>query len=228
MAQKEELKKYCVYQHVAPDGRVYIGITSQKPKARWQGGNGYKNNTYFTRTIKKYGWDNFQHIILAENLSEEDAKAMEIDLISHYKSNERKYGFNISSGGESKKGTKISDWQKKRISETSKGRLVSESTRKKLSKASFKTWENPKFRNHMSELNSGEKNPQYGVKRTDEEKIKRGAKIIMQYDMDGNLISEYISIHYASEKSGVSRDCISKCCRGIFKQASGYIWRYKV
>ena len=227
LAQKEIIKRYSVYKHIAPDGRVYIGITSQKPMARWMGGNGYKGNTYFTRAIKKYGWDNFQHIILAENLSEEDAKAMEIGLISHYKSNERKYGFNISSGGESKKGTKISEWQKQRISEASKGRLVSESTRKKLSNATSKTWENPEHRNHMMEMNLGENNPQYGVKRTDEEKIRRGAKIILQYDMDGNLISEYISIHDASEKSGISRDCISKCCRGIYKQASGYVWRYK-
>lgn len=227
MAQKEKIKIYSVYKHVCPDGRVYIGLTSQKPMARWQGGNGYKGNSYFTRAIKKYGWENFEHVILAENLNEHDAKAMEIGLISFYRSNERKYGFNISSGGESKKGTTISDWQKQRISEASKGRFVSEETRKKLSKASRKTWSDVDFKQKMREKNLGEKNPQFGVKRTSAEKLRRGAKPILQYDMDGNFIAEYISCHEASEKTGVCRDLIGKCCRGIYKQGRGFIWRYK-
>lgn len=227
MAQKEEMKNYSVYKHIAPDGRVYIGITSQKPEARWQGGNGYKNNSYFTRAIKKYGWENFNHEILAENLTEDDAKAMEIGLISFYKANERKHGFNISSGGESKKGTKISEWQKQRISEASKGRKVSQETREKLSRASKKTWENETHKKHLSEINAGEKNPQFGKVRTNEEKLQRGAKPILQFDAKGNQIAEYISCHGASEATGIARDSIMKCCKGIFKQAGGYIWRYK-
>jgi len=221
------MKNYSVYKHTSPDGRVYIGITSQKPTARWQGGNGYKNNSYFTRAIKKYGWDNFKHEILAENLTENDAKAMEIGLISFYKANERKYGFNISTGGESKKGTTISEWQKKRISEASKGRTVSKETREKLSKASKTTWENEERKKYMSAINTGEKNPQFGKIRTDEEKLQRGAKPVLQFDKEGNQVKEYISCHAASEATGIARDSISKCCRGIFKQAGGYIWRYK-
>ncbi len=227
MAQKEEIKKYCVYKHVAPDGRVYIGITSQKPKARWQGGNGYKNNTYFTRAIKKYGWENFGHYILADDLLEEQAKEMEIFLISFYRSNERKYGFNISSGGESKKGTHISDWQKQRISIASKGRNVSNETRKKLSVATASNWENKEFRDHMRSINLGSNNPQFGKIRTDRERLERGAKPIIQFDTNGIVVAEYISCHQASEKTGISRDCIRKCCKGIFKQAGGFIWRYK-
>ena len=79
--------EYCVYTHTAPDGRVYVGITSQKPEARWQGGNGYKNNSYFTRAIKKYGWENFKHEILFEGLTVDEAKTKEIELIAEYKSN---------------------------------------------------------------------------------------------------------------------------------------------
>lgn len=220
-------KTYCVYKHIAPDERVYIGITSNNPVKRWQGGTGYKGNTYFTRAIKKYGWDNFQHIIIAEGLDEQSAKEMEIKLIAECKSNIRKYGFNISSGGESKKGTTISEWQKRRISEASKGRIVSKETREKLSRASLKTWSNPDFVSHMREINLGEKNPQFGKRRSDAERLQRGAKTIQQFDKENNLISEYISIHKASEETNVSRDVISKCCRGIYKQGAGYIWKYK-
>lgn len=219
--------EYCVYIHTAPDGRVYVGITSQKPEARWQGGNGYKNNSYFTRAIKKYGWENFKHEILFEGLTVDEAKTKEIDLIAEYKSNVRKYGFNISSGGESKKGTTISDWQKQRISQASKGRIVSGETREKLSRSSKRAWENPEFIQYMREINSGKNNKMYGRKMTDEDKQKRGAKSVVQFDKAGNKIAEYISIHEASNKTGICRDSIQKCCRGIFKTAGGFIWDFK-
>lgn len=221
------MNNYCVYKHIAPDGRIYIGITSQKPKARWQSGNGYKGNSYFTRAIEKYGWHNFSHTIIADRLSEDAAKSIEICLISSYRSNNRKYGFNISSGGESKKGTKISDWQKQRIIQANKEKIVSPATRKKLSEASLRTWKDPKFKEHMRAVNLGENNPQYGKIRTDEERKLRGAKPVLQFNMEGEFLAEYISCHVASDMTKISRDVISKCCRGIFKQGGGYLWRYK-
>ena len=220
-------KTYTVYKHVAPDGRVYIGITKNKPSQRWQCGSGYKNNTYFSRAIKKYGWDNFSHVILAEGLNESQAKKLEIKLIAENKSNQRKYGFNISSGGESKSGTVISDWQKQRISEASKGKIVSAETRQKLSKATTNNWAKPGFVEHMRMINTGKNNPQYGKTQSDEDRVKRGAKRIIQYDFDGNIIAEYISCHVASAETHISRDVISKCCRGILRQGKGYVWKYK-
>lgn len=32
---------FCVYKHTAPNGKVYIGITSQKPIYRWNSGEAY-------------------------------------------------------------------------------------------------------------------------------------------------------------------------------------------
>ena len=29
------MRKFCVYKHTTPSGKVYIGITSRKPKERW-------------------------------------------------------------------------------------------------------------------------------------------------------------------------------------------------
>lgn len=217
---------YTLYKHTCPKGRVYIGITSQKVKARWGNGTSYKGNTYFTRAIKKYGWENFKHEIIATNLTESEAKNMEIELIKQYRSNERKYGFNISSGGESKKGTKISEEQKEIIRRANIGRVFSEETKKKLSEASKKTWQDKKYIEHMRIINSGPNNKMYGVRLTDEQKIKRGALQINQYDMNGNLVNSFISIHEANKQTGIARDCISKCCRNIYKQAGGYIWRY--
>lgn len=63
---------FIVYKHSSPS---YIGITKLNLIKRWQG---YINNTYFFRAILKYGWNNFQHEILYSELSEKEAKQIEI------------------------------------------------------------------------------------------------------------------------------------------------------
>ena len=224
---KTKDKTYSVYRHTAPDGKVYIGISSMELKKRWDSGRGYKNNSYFTRSIEKYGWANFKHEVIYTDLSEDVAKEKEIELIAKHKSNERKYGFNISSGGESHAGIKISEWHKQQISKASKGRIVSVETRSKLSVASRRVWNNKEHVDRMRELNLGANNHQYGVKRTDEEKLQRGAKPVIQKDMNGNLVNMFISIHQAGDITHIARDSIKKACNGIFKQAGGYLWEYK-
>lgn len=221
------MKEYSLYRHIAPDGRIYIGITSQIPSVRWQSGHGYKGNTYFTRAILKYGWENFTHEVLFEGLTENQAKELEIVMIELFESNIRSKGFNISRGGESKSGTTISEKQKQIIRAANIGKTVSKETRDKLRLRSLATWKKPSHVEHMRKINTGANNPQFGRKRSDEEKLIRGAKRIVQKNMDGSFVSEYVSIHEASEKTGVCRDVISKCCRGIYAQGRGYLWEYK-
>lgn len=79
--------------------KVYIGITLQKVEYRWRNGEGYKLQTYFYNAIQKYGWDNFMHEVLFDNLSKEEAEQKEIELISYYNSKNPKFGYNIQSGG---------------------------------------------------------------------------------------------------------------------------------
>lgn len=95
---------YKVYKHTNKiNNKIYIGITQQKLEKRWQRGYGYKEQSYFYNAIKKYGWDNFNHELLFDGLTEEQAKEKEIELIKYYKSNNRKYGYNLSQGGETYK-----------------------------------------------------------------------------------------------------------------------------
>jgi len=94
------MEKYLVYKHISPSKKVYIGITSQKAKSRWRSGKGYKHNVRFSRAIKKYGWSSFKHEIVASNLSKEEARQKEIELIAFFKSTNKKYGYNISPGGD--------------------------------------------------------------------------------------------------------------------------------
>jgi predicted GIY-YIG superfamily endonuclease len=90
---------YTVYIHKFPNGKVYIGITGQKPDRRWRNGEGYKNKQKLVyRAINKYGWDNIEHKIVATGLTKDEADCMEIALISKYKRQNRSY--NITDGGD--------------------------------------------------------------------------------------------------------------------------------
>lgn len=93
-------KEYYVYKHTSPSNKVYIGIT-KNIKQRW-GANGkhYIKNKHFTRAINKYGWNNFKHEILFDNLSINEAKQKEIELIAYYDSTNPSKGYNISLGGD--------------------------------------------------------------------------------------------------------------------------------
>jgi hypothetical protein len=61
---------YLIYKHTNKiNGKSYIGQTSQKATRRWRNGYGYKESPIFYAAIKKYGFDNFSHEILEENIA---------------------------------------------------------------------------------------------------------------------------------------------------------------
>ena len=91
---------WIVYKHTTPSGKVYIGMTNQKPEYRWNHGRGYKNNKYFYNAIKKYGWDNIKHEILFSDLTKEEASETERRCINEYNSTDAKCGYNLTTGGE--------------------------------------------------------------------------------------------------------------------------------
>lgn len=82
--EKEE-KTYCVYIHISPEGKKYIGMTKGLNN-RWDGKeHEYKHNKEFAEDLEKYGWDNFKHEILAETHFRWIARKLEKDLTLKYK-----------------------------------------------------------------------------------------------------------------------------------------------
>jgi group I intron endonuclease len=51
-------------------------------------------------------------------------------------------------------------------------------------------------------------------------------KQVIQYSLDGNVLARYNSVADASKISGLSKTCISRCCRGEREQSGGFLWRY--
>lgn len=106
-------KKFCVYIHLFPNGKRYIGITSKRPNARWENGAGYKEGSPMRNAINKYGWNNIKHIILFEGLTQEEACDKEVEPIAKYKTNIYRYGnaygYNMTDGGDGAVGHKLSE-----------------------------------------------------------------------------------------------------------------------
>ena len=158
---------YTVYMHISPSNKRYIGITKQKVNERWRNGQGYKRNKHFINAINLYGWDNFEHIVIARGLSEEEAKWLEMELIRELNTTNNDYGYNITKGGDSS--CEHSDETKRKISESKKGKYIGEN--------------NPNYGNHWTNEQkkrqsdlfkdgrfNGENNPNYGNYWTDEQK----------------------------------------------------------
>ena len=94
-------RKYIIYKHTnQTNNKVYIGITCREPHRRWGNqGQNYSSNSHFYNAINKVGWDNFKHEILIHGLTPEQASKWEVKLISFYKSNNPRYGYNRDKGG---------------------------------------------------------------------------------------------------------------------------------
>lgn len=190
---------YIVYMHLCPNDKKYIGTTSRKSYKRFSGGNGYKYNKEFYDDIKKFGWKNIKHIIVAEKLTQEVAYNVEQDLIKIYNTTNPLYGYNKQNGGEKGKNT---DEIKEKIRKSKLGRTLSENTKQKL-----------------REQKIGNKNPMYGKKPANVRKV-------IQYDINNNIIKIWDDIHEVENKLKLHHSNIIKCCKGERKTTGGYKWSY--
>lgn len=59
-------------------------------------------------------------------------------------------------------------------------------------------------------------------------KTKNGkcSKTVYQYTLDGEFIREWPSVNEVERQYGYYSTFISACCRGKYKKAYGYVWRY--
>ena len=92
-----DAKNYSVYTHIFPNGKQYVGITQTKPEERWRNGRGYRLQPKVYAAIKKYGWDNIEHIVLFHNLTKEEAEKKERELIRDFDTIAN--GYNVDKGG---------------------------------------------------------------------------------------------------------------------------------
>lgn len=203
MIDYREDAKWTVYIHIIPKelsgyewDKYYVGITSRNPKTRWDNGHGYRGQ-YFGNAIKKYGWRNIKHEIIAERLTKNEACSLEIKLIEVLNTTNKLYGYNITGGGQGTTGRLLSEESKRLISIKNTGK-----------KRTAEQIQN--IKNSRPDI-SFDKNP--------------NAKEIYQFSINGVFINKFLSLAEAKCKTKLKRAGISHAAlhNGT---CGGFLWVY--
>lgn len=211
------MKTYCVYCHINKiNGKRYVGQTSQQVKKRWNYGYGYKNCPYFYRAIQKYGWNNFQHIILEESLSLEQAEIKEKYYIKLFQTTDVKKGYNLTCGGNSLANYYKEDKNRKKQSQLRKQYFINNPQEKQknanfLSQLARKTAQQRSIKMKNNYMN------QQGLYKINQQRKKRVKCIETKKDFN--------SLTQAGKFYNIPAGNISKVVHGERKTAGGYHWQ---
>ena len=172
----------------------------------------------------KYGIEAFDFEILKE-CNDDELDYWEMYYIKELNT-KAPYGYNLTDGGGGMSGYTLSEETRKKMSEKRKGennsfygKHHSEETKRKISEANKgkQSWSKGK---HCSEE----------TKRKMSESHLNGkcSKIVLQIDKETNeIIAEFPSVSEVKRMFNFNAGNIASCCRGICKQAYGFIWKYK-
>lgn len=190
---------YNIYIHIFPNGKRYVGQTIQKPQKRWgKNGKGYKNMDYLFNAINKYGWENIQHLVYQVDTKEE-MDYLEKYFISFYNTRNKKYGYNIDSGGNVNK--THSKETKDKIKATLQGTNTGE--------------DNPMWGTHRTEEFKQKMSSLYGLP-------------VYQYSLDGEFIAKYQSATDAAKAINGCKSSIRRALKRNNNTYKGYKWSEKI
>ena len=235
----------CIYMYINKiNNKKYVGQAKDFNKRHKEHILKRSNKLPIDKSFNKYGKDNFEIVILKENLETQCLlNFWECYYIEKYNTLiSNGDGYNISSGGSNgnnfagKTDDEMQEFKRKQ-SESHKGekngmygKTLSEESRKKISenlernkKISGALKNKSKSEEHKKKIGEGNKGKV--ISEETKQKIRQSkSKKVIQYDINGNLIKVWNSINEAIESTGATH--ISDCCKGKSKTAGGYIWRY--
>lgn len=128
---------YCILNNL--NGKLYIGYTKD-PAKRWNrhlrtaSGKRVKEKFLLHRAISKYGKSAFTFKVFQEFSNEYECKNAEIYWIKFFNSKNRKYGYNLTDGGEGCAGRVDSEATRQKKREKAIGRKHTEETKELLRK----------------------------------------------------------------------------------------------
>lgn len=187
------------------------------------GGNGYVTNPEFYQDIRKFGWHNFDHIILEQGLTVKEAEEREKYYIQKYDSVNN--GYNRSTGGSGFTGCRHSESTKKAHGEKMKGANnpnykganCTEEWRRRQSEAQKgKTLSSE----HKKKIGDGVRGKIHHTEEFKDALRKRSSKEIMR--SDGVV---YSSCTEAAKAMGVTESAIAHSIKRKSRSA-GYYWSY--
>lgn len=218
--------KGCVYlARNAINKKIYIGYTNQtlgrRITAHLSAAKTKENDRYFYNAIKKYGKDNFLWTILFLSNDQSKLKEIERECIKLYESNNRLFGYNLTTGGE---GASLNTEIKSKISRKAKernlfgkrnpffGKSHSKETRQKLSRVrSGKRWS--PFEKHTEETKKRLSDIRRNLAKDPEfiEKMRRCQKSISIRCLDTGEV--FYSIAEAARQTGIGRSILKSRIR---------------
>lgn len=222
------MKNYKIYKHTnKANGKVYIGQTYTSLKNRF-GKNGirYEGCKAFYNAIQKYGWDNFEHEILEENISNSElANKREMYYINLYKSTNSKYGYNIQDGGHTQSFLSVKVYQYNidgkyigyfdsisdamRKYNISNGKISDYCKGNRKSAGGFR-WSYDKL-DYLGKYERTSK-----------------SKMVHKYSLKGKYIKTYNHLSDVVKEMGLLHGGhISNCCNGTRETAYGFMWSYE-
>lgn len=198
------------------NGMIYVGKTTKnilirKNDHKTKASRGV-NNLRFHNAIRKYGFRNFKWRVL-ERCDDSLLDEREIYYIDLYKSNDKKFGYNMTAGGDNDPkcnlGRKFSKEHRANIGKATANRVITTEIRKNMSIA-------------QKERYKKDKKLQETLKNCECIKVK-----VNRYSLNGEFIDEWPSLKEAAV--GVNRhpSNINKVCRRHAKSSGGFIWRYE-
>ena len=191
------------------NNKIYIGKTCRNLSTRWRehcSKANQKNKFYLHNAIFKYGQENFIIEKIDETDNETTINQLEQYWINFYQSNNRKYGYNLTDGGDG-----IQKYNQNEFKELwDNGYSIKEIANiyncdRHTVGESLKEYENYSYKESLS--------------RSSYLKIK-----IDKYDKNKNLIKTYASIKEAADDNNCSAITISKCIKNKSYSAIGYYW----
>ena len=199
--------------------QVYIGTTTKSIDERKKDhlqksnkGTGYK----FHNAISTYGTDSFRWIQIDTASNNDELASKEIKYILENDSLEN--GYNSDKGGGFKKTVyqyNLDGTLKNSFDNLNLAAVSINATKKSISKACWNV--NHTLGGYLWSYEFKEK----FIPEPDSRK-----KEVIQYSLNGNVLALYISASEASRKTGISKTCITRCCREEREQSRGFLWKY--
>ena len=211
--------KGCIYCAQSPSNKKYYGYTIDFDRRKRRHLESFKkgHKNYFYDAIRKYGWENFSWKIVEsfEFHKKEDLKktltTREIYWIAKDKSNNKKFGYNMTAGGDGRLNSPNSKESIEKLKKTLTGRITER-----------------RGKNYLSEMieKHGEKAGKKRYKIWKTKLAESHKKPIIQYNKNGVFIKNWSSIKKAEKETKITGSNICACLKGKRKTAGGFIWKY--
>lgn len=229
------------------NNKKYVGQTIQKDCKRInehiRNVKNKKNKPLYL-AINKYGWENFKIAIIDSANTINELNEKEIYYINKYNSNNKKYGYNLESGG--RNGTPNNDTLEK-MSNAHKGIVQSEEwiNSRIAKKGTIEAKKYGKFKTDEEKKYISENSPKFwlGKKRDDSTKIKISEtkkknglsektkkaickKVIVFNSITNEIINTYDSTTETAKFYPLSQSTISRRCSGVSKNNGEIHFKY--